>query len=316
MYSPVPTPQDYYTWALTTPLKGLPEGAVVIEVMAWAVSGWTQTFRVTTELPDGEIQEYFLKTSSEDFAEVMFKGEFHSLDAMHNLMPDSCPKPRGWGQYKSALGTFFVVMDFLHLSDEDPDPEKISRLISDLHKRTQGTSPENKFGFHVPSCHGMIVTPNEWDEDWTRYFTKLITIFHDEDMKVNGPSPGYQETFTTLKQHVIPRLLEALQAEGRVLSPCLVHGDLWQENIGSNVETDEPMIYDPNVFYAHNEYELGMWRASFVPFDESYRKQYCMLFPPSEPTNEWDDRNRLYSLVFDISHSAHWRGQVDGVRPV
>ncbi|KAI1329428.1 Fructosamine kinase-domain-containing protein [Xylariaceae sp. FL0255] len=289
-------------------LTWLPEGTEVTNVQPWGASGWTQTMRVTTTLPSGEEKEYFLKDCAAEFAEAMFSGEYHSLERMYTLMPTACPKPRGWGKYQSSANTYFVIMDFLYLIAEPPDPKTITKMIADLHRTTAGTSPDNKFGFDVPTCHGKISQPNEWDSDWCRYFSRLLTVFYDEDMKVNGPFPEYENAFKVLKERVIPRLLRPLQSDGRVLTPCLIHGDLWHENIGLNEETEEPMLYDPALFYGHNEFEMGMWRTSFVPFDDSYRMNYFIQFPPSEPVTEWDDRNRLYSIFFHLSHSAHWTG--------
>lgn len=66
------------------------------------------------------------------------------------------------------------------------------------------------------------------------------------------------------------------------------------------------MIFDGSAFYGHNEYEIGTWRTVFTAFDESYREQYMKDFEPSEPRGEWDDRNRLYSIPYNITHSAGW----------
>ncbi|KAH8891098.1 hypothetical protein GQ53DRAFT_746716 [Thozetella sp. PMI_491] len=244
----------------------------------------------------------------------MFAGEFASLSTMHALMPQSCPCPRGWGEYRTSPGTYFVVMDFLYLITELPAPERISGLIAGLHKTTAGTSPNNMFGFHVPTCHGKIAQPNDWDQDWSRFYAKLLRVFYDEDIKSNGEFPEYEKAFVAFEEHVIPRLLKPLQAEGRVLIPCLVHGDLWQENMGTNEETEDLMLYDPALFYGHNEFEIGMWRTNSVPFDETYRRHYLELIPPSEPANEWDDRNRLYSVFYHMSQSAHWVGAAKETR--
>lgn len=98
--------------------------------------------------------------------------------------------------------------------------------------------------------------------------------------------------------------------------PSLVHGDLWHENIAMNDKTGQLVVYDPNTFFVHNEFDLGIWRTDFVPFNEQYLEQYRMRFPPSEPQEEWDDRDRLYSLIFYISHSAHWLGTSDRLKPM
>ncbi|ROV89589.1 hypothetical protein VMCG_09942 [Cytospora schulzeri] len=204
-------------------------------------------------------------------------------------------------------------MEFLHLISEHPDPETISTITADLHRRSAGETEE--FGFPVPNCHGKIIQPNGWDSDWSRYFTDLITTFYNADIAVNGTEATYSRLFELLRQHVIPRLLKPLQAEGRVLQPCLVHGDLWHENTGLNEGTYEPMVYDASAFYGHNEYEVGTWRTVFVAFDESYRSQYRLHYPPSEPSEEWEDRNRLYSIPFNITHSAGWLGAAETTRP-
>ena len=292
-------------------LAGLPEGTQIVEVVPWGASAWTQTARVTTELPDGDIKEYFLKTCSSEIGPVMMEGEFTSLVTIKALMPDLVPQAYGWGQYSADPGTYFLIMDFLDLIAELPDPTRFAELVSELHRK--GESPNGMFGFDVPTCHGKLAHANKWDSDWCRFFTNLVTETFEEDLKTNGPCPGYAEAFATLKAHVIPRLLQPLQADGRTIVPRLVHGDLWEENVGTSVETGDPVLYDPSVIYAHHEYELGMWRRCVV-FDQTYFRQYLLRFPPSEPTEEWEDRNRLYALRYNLAHSLLWLGTTDETR--
>lgn len=294
---------------------GLPEGSVITEVTPWRPSGWTQTAYVRAQLPlAGPVQEYFMKTCSADFGALMMEGEFHFLKAIHAHIPASCPEPLGWGECQTKPGTFFLLMEFLHLEPEHPDAEALSKLTADLHRLSAGETEQ--FGFPVPNCHGKIIQPNDWDADWSNYFTNLITAFYNADIAANGPEDGeYGRLFELLKRHVIPRLLKPLQAEGRVLQPCLVHGDLWRENTCLTQETNRPMVYDASAFYGHNEYEVGTWRTVFVAFDESYREQYRRHYPASEPKEEWEDRNRLYSIPFNITHSAGWVGAAETTRP-
>lgn len=321
--------QSLRRWLIVKSLTDLPEGSVITKVAPYSDSAWTRTKRVQVRLSDGTAQDYFMKTCSEDFGALMMEGEFNSLKAMHAHIPASCPEPLGWGECQTRPGTFFLLMEFLHLEPthpdtKDPDPEQpyskhphpkaISKIIVDLHERSTGEVEE--FGFPVPNCHGKIIQPNSWDSDWSRYFTNLITAFYKADIDKNGTEAEYGILFDLLKQRVIPRLLEPLQADGRLLRPCLVHGDLWHENIGLDKETKLPMIYDASAFYGHNEYEVGTWRTVFCAFKEpeSYRQQYYKDYPPSEPAEEWEDRNRLYSIPFNITHSAGWPGETKMTR--
>lgn len=141
----------------------------------------------------------------------MFKGEFASLDRLHSLVPSSCPKPHGWGECETESGTYFIIVDFLYLTSELPDESKICGLISQIHQSTAGTSlGGKKFGFNLPTCHGKIAQPNQWDDNWARFYANLLHLFYKEDMKNNGPCTEYERAHKVLLEHTIPRLLGAL----------------------------------------------------------------------------------------------------------
>jgi len=63
------------------------------------------------------------------------------------------------------------------------------------------------------------------------------------------------------------------------------------------------------VVYGHNKYDVGNWRvprhkASAAPYVDSYKN----AFPPSESVEEWDARNLLYSLTFNIGNAQYILG--------
>ncbi|TLD26568.1 hypothetical protein PspLS_05201 [Pyricularia sp. CBS 133598] len=195
-------------------------------------------------------------------------------------------------------------MDFLNLEFDLPDPQDFCRLVAEMHQNS--VSPTGMFGFDLPTCHGKNIQPNNWTPSWISCFTEVLSAFYDEDMKANGSWPAYEQAFDILRSEVIPKILDPLQADGRELKPCLAHGDLWEGNTGIDVETGSPVVFDASCMYAHNEYDLGMWRRELVGFAQPYFSQYRMRIPPSEPVDQWDDRNRLYSIKFNLSHSSHF----------
>lgn len=139
----------------STFFQALPNGAEVIEISPWGESGWTETQKVTAHLPDGDEVDYFLKSCDNDVAGPMFKGEFHSLGRLHELLPEACPKPVSWGEYQDAPGTFFVIMEFLYLQRLNPErieADEIAGMIARVHLATIGTSPQGGFGFEVPTA--------------------------------------------------------------------------------------------------------------------------------------------------------------------
>ncbi|KAK7921371.1 hypothetical protein PG985_009393 [Apiospora marii] len=289
---------------LTSHLAGLPPGTKIVEGLPWGASAWTATYKVTTEQGDGSQKFYFVKTAK-DRGAIMMEGEYKSLQSLGSASPGFVPRVYGWGKMEKS-DTYFLVMDFIDLTMSLPNPAKFSQVLADMHKSS--VSPTGKFGFPTPTCHGRHIQPNDWDESWNTYFTRLITIFFQIDLDVNGPWLQYEEAFKTLSTSVIPQLLNPLQAEGRVLKPCLVHGDLWEDNTGTDVNTGRFIVYDPSAMYAHNEYELGMWRRDEIRIGSAHIKQYLRRYPPSEPVEQWDDRNRLYSIKFKLAHSSGWPG--------
>ncbi|KAI1858213.1 hypothetical protein JX265_010881 [Neoarthrinium moseri] len=256
------------------------------------------------ELADGTPKQYFLKTAQEHGA-VMMEGEFNSLQAIDRVSPGFVPKVYGWGKLESSE-EYFLIMDYIDLKMALPDPERFCQILADMHQKSE--SPTGKFGFVVPTCHGKNIQPNNWDGSWCKYFTRLITAFFDIDINVNGPWREYEEAFSILKTLVIPQILEPLQENGLILKPCLVHGDLWDENTGVDIDRGQPVVYDASAMYAHNEYELGMWRRDVIKIGDAHFEQYLRHLPPSEPVHQWDDRNVLYSLKFSLAHSSAWPG--------
>ncbi|KAH6646876.1 hypothetical protein BKA67DRAFT_524502 [Truncatella angustata] len=69
----------------------------------------------------------------------------------------------------------------------------------------------------------------------------------DEEESVHGPDDELTELKTAIIGKVIPRLLSPLK-----IIPRLVHGDLWDGNASAEVNTGNPMIFDPLCLYAHN----------------------------------------------------------------
>jgi len=283
-----------------------PKGSKVLKASSYGTSAWTRTSRIVIQLEDGTEKSYFMKCATEG-GKMMMEGEFNSLKAIHDLMPTFGPTPYVWGKFeKDTPETYFLLMEFFELGQDLPDPSKFTAAIANLHRNS--VSPTGKFGFHIPVCQGPVVQYTDWDDDWCAYFSRLLTYLFRMDVRLNGNWPEYEEIFEKLISHSVPQLLEPLQAEGRVLKPCLVHGDLWDENTGTNLVTGEPVVFDGSVMYAHNEYEIGTWSREVVRFGKTYTRQYLKNYPPSEPVEQWQDRNRLYCIKFMLNHTIGWPG--------
>ena len=73
-----------------------------------------------------------------------------------------------------------------------------------------------------------------------------------------------------------PRLLGNLRHKGEPIKPCIIHGDLWEPSLGINKKTGDLVMYDASSYYAHNEMDLGQWRAEFCSHvrEQVYKDRY------------------------------------------
>ena len=146
----------------------------------------------------------------------------------------------------------------------------------------------------------------DWEQDWAKFFQKLLVGVCKLDLAANGPWTELERATAQVVAKVIPRLLGTLTSRGEKIKPCLIHGDLYEANVRIDVETGESILFDASSYYVHNEMELGHWRTEFssVFRSELYTRYYLQRFTASEPADEFDDRNRLYSLKGAINYSA------------
>lgn len=239
-------------------------------------------------------------------ARALAEGEFHSAVAVNTAVPNLVPEPVGWGEYRvDNIPVYFFLGNFHDMDlSAAPEPVEFTARIADMHRN--GKSPTGKFGFTVPTVIGIMERTVTWEASWAKSFTHQLQDVIKYDNEANGPWLQYDAACKQLIDVVIPRLLGALQSEGREITPSLIHGDLWEQNVGVDMETGEVIIFDPGCTYAHNEMEFGTWRCSwsFHFNSPAYMRSYQREIEPSEPVEEWDDRNRLYSIHPYLTDSA------------
>lgn len=211
----------------------------------------------------------------------MCRGEFESLKAMHAVVSSFIPVVYAWGHLRTGPGCFLLA-EFREVGQQPPDPRKLTQRVAELHLNSR--SSEGKFGFHVPTFHGNLPTYTGWEESWTVMYTKILARAMDIDKSKSDPGPEFMAVRHLLFDKVIPRLLNALTNHGRIIKPCLVHGDLWDENCAIDMATGEPFAFDAGSLYAHNEYEIGYWRPPRHRLsNKAYIRSYKRFFPVSEP---------------------------------
>lgn len=127
---------------------------------------------------------------------------------------------------------------------------------------TKVISPNGMFGYPIVTGRGTADREEHWSRSWAARFTHMLKDLIKMDNQVNGVWSEYDAACERLISRVIPRLLGALQSDGREIHPVLVHGDLWEGNVAKDMGTGEIVIFDNDeCMYAHNEMEFSTWRC-------------------------------------------------------
>lgn len=68
-------------------------------------------------------------------------------------------------------------------------------------------------------------------------------------------------------------------------------------------------MFDARSFHGHNEYATGNWRVPrHCLSKQTYIRQYKSRLPVSPPNDDWDARNILSSLTFNIANTIYIPG--------
>ncbi|KAI0145456.1 Fructosamine kinase-domain-containing protein [Xylariaceae sp. FL1272] len=304
-------------------IEALPKGASFSSIERFAKSKWTVTGKVTARWTDGSEQCFFLKIAFGEHGRSLLKGEFESSKMIHSVSPDFIPESVGYRRYKAQdLRVWFYMSEFIDLDvTTAPKPEELMSRLARLHKNS--ISPTGKFGFPVTTYDGNIPHTVSWESNWDTFFRTLFLNACALDAASNDSWPELDRAVHQMADVVIPRLLGSLRQSDNheLVKPCLIHGDLWEGNRGISKETGDNVVFDASSYFAHNEMEFGNWRSELNTFfrwkDPSlkdliseetrvnpYITEYLRHFPMTEPVDEFDDRNRLYSIKVAMDYSA------------
>ncbi|KAK4156354.1 Fructosamine/Ketosamine-3-kinase [Chaetomidium leptoderma] len=311
-------------------LEALGLEATSSKLIAHGDSGFSSTYKLTAT-HDGQDLIFFVKTGTGPEADIMFRGEHASLNAIHSASPSLhlTPRSHAHGALRSSPGKFFLATDFLDLGSSAATTKtgtgtgtglSLAAKLAKLHT-TPAPVPKGyskpMFGFPVPTCCGSTRQVNTWTESWAEFYAdhRLRAVLR-EGARQQGHDMELADAVEKVAGVVVPRLLgdghlKQGGSGGGVVVPVVVHGDLWSGNHGrgriANQKGVEEVVFDPSCVYGHSEYELGIMRM-FGGFGSGFWSEYESLVPKAEPKEEWDDRLALYELYHQLNHYAMFGG--------
>ena len=295
-------------------LSQFPKGTGILSASALQTSAWNTTVKLQVQYLNSATAWFFLKVASNQDGDILINGEYNAMSELFKWAPDLVPRPHSKGTYELDKGRIsFLLSEYIPMSDEMPDPRQLCEKLAKLHE--DSVSPTGQFGFHTTTCQGHVAQFVGWESNWRVFFTKLLQHVIKLDFETNGAWDELDHLERRFISYVIPRLLDALCTNGNSIKPSLIHADLWEGNAGMSVEGGKVYIFDSAAFYGHNEMETGNWRCYYNKIASPvYISTYLRFNPPSEPESEWEDRNRLYSVYFNIIYSVNHASEGRAVR--
>jgi protein-ribulosamine 3-kinase len=154
-----------------------------------------------------------------------------------------------------------------------------------------------RFGFGEDNFIGRTRQPNGWMEDWAGFFR--------ERRLRPQLALAVQNGFADLLEKPGARLLESVGGllAGHRPQASLLHGDLWAGNWLAD-EREEPVIFDPAVYWGDREADLAMTRL-FGGFGRAFYDAYHTEAPlPAGHAV----RAQLYNLYHVLNHANLFGG--------
>src|SRR5215469_1207066 len=189
--------------------------------------------------------------------------------------------------------TAFLALEWIKPGAADAACER--RLGEGLAALHAVTAP--RFGWRRDNTIGRTPQANAWSADWLEFFRERRL----RPQLALGERQGFPRRLSERGA----RLLEALPAllEGHRPRASLLHGDLWGGNWLA-AATDEPVLFDPAVYYGDRETDLAMTHL-FGGFGAGFYHAYESAAPlPAGATL----RTELYNLYHVLNHANLFGG--------
>eukprot|EP00792_Barthelona_sp_PAP020_P010101 TRINITY_DN3373_c0_g1_i1.p1 TRINITY_DN3373_c0_g1~~TRINITY_DN3373_c0_g1_i1.p1 ORF type:complete len:271 (+),score=59.72 TRINITY_DN3373_c0_g1_i1:34-813(+) len=190
-------------------------------------------------------------------------------------------------------GYSFISMTKLNLGEIlNEHYFEIGKNLAILHDNSIKSKESTNFGWHKNNFIGDNRQINDWNDNWVDFF---ITCRLEYQLSL------LSSLYSDLKAEIrslyekIPKLFENYIPEC-----CLVHGDLWQGNIGVTYDNKEEKvcIFDPASYWGDAEVDLAMIEL-FVAVPNDFYDGYRSI---RNIDSGYFKRKSLYNLYHLLNH--------------
>lgn len=231
---------------------------------------------------DTNIGVFFLKWNEEQ-PEGMFEAEEYGLGLLHSNAPKYLTIPHVVGRGQVAQRDY-LLLEYLHERPEtDAYWEKLGRGLAQLHQ-----TKNSHFGLETDNYIGSLKQTNTPSNNW-------LDFFFESRLKPQFGLAYYEQKIDLAFLRRLDALRLQLDGFFPEEAPSLLHGDLWSGN-AMPVDSGNPSIFDPAVYFGHREMELAFTRL-FGGFEDSFYDAYREESPLSPHFAERKDVYNLYPLM-------------------
>lgn len=224
------------------------------------------------------------------------------MRALYSVAPKNfVPWPYAWGKVASSPETYFYLSEFIEMDYERPDPDQLCEKLYEMHKKSQSQSRE--FGFNIDTWRAKLPQNLKPNSSWEKFYIQLLEdVKEQHKKKKKGTSEKLEKIVDHLIGNVVGKVLGPLHTDAHNIKPTLIHGYLWDQNVGVDRQTGNVFIFDASSFYAHYEMEIALWRSEMNEFlkREIYEKKYIELMGMSLPEDQFEDRIKIYSCYLAL----------------
>ena len=230
--------------------------------------------------------QFFVKVN--DLSHLIhFECEAYSLAQIQTTNQIDCPEVVCLGKTKEFS---FLVMDYLELSNSHHnDWLTLGRQLAKLHK----TTTHGQFGWQADNYIGHTRQPNKWQSNWKSFFSEQrigwqLQLLHEKSLRFGNIDHIVELCHQGLVNHKV--------------SPSLVHGDLWQGNLGFTEYGG--VMFDPACYYGDREVDIAMTEL-FGNLPTSFYQGYQEEFPLSQG---YEQRKTIYNFYHILNHANLFGG--------
>lgn len=233
-----------------------------------------------------DTRSFFVKLNSKENL-INFQAEAYSLHQLKQLTDIACPNVTTIG---ISLDRSFLVLDYINFSKARPILwYQLGQQLAQMHMETS----HGQFGWQHDNFIGNTIQPNNWGSNWSTFFSEQRIAWQLQLLSEKSIILGDIEHITkichgALLQHYV--------------TPCLVHGDLWQGNTGFTFE--QGMIFDPACYYGDREVDVAMTEL-FGHFPDDFYHGYQAEYPLD---NGYEQRKIIYNFYHILNHANIFGG--------